>query len=145
MDICRGTTEFLVTPLNESNVEAVKTAWCTRPGCQLPTSFHAGWIGRSLRCMRRYLVGPTPAAAANCARWSIVPPLISAVNYHSCVVPELPSCVGQMYVGRLVSANNQIQTDKLLLTFILITSSIPSPSLFHSRLKTFLFCKSSPP
>ena len=33
----------------------------------------------------------------------------------------------------------------MLLTFILIIISIPSPSLFHSRLKTFLFCKSFPP
>jgi len=32
----------------------------------------------------------------------------------------------------------------MLLTFILIIISIPSPSLFHSRLKTFLFCKSFP-
>jgi len=30
----------------------------------------------------------------------------------------------------------------MLITFRLIIGSIPSPSLFHSRLKTFLFCKS---
>ena len=33
----------------------------------------------------------------------------------------------------------------MLLTFILIIMSIPSPLTLHSRLKTLLFCKSFPP
>ena len=42
----------------------------------------------------------------------------------------------------------EIMTVVMLLTFILIISSIPlsvTHSLFHSRLRTFLFCKSFPP
>ena len=41
-----------------------------------------------------------------------------------------------------------IHTVVMLLTFILIIIiiiSIPSPPLFHARLKNFLFCESFPP
>jgi len=40
-----------------------------------------------------------------------------------------------------------IHTVVMLLTFILIIIiiSIPSPPLFHARLKTLLFCESFPP
>ena len=59
------------------------------------------------------------------------------------LVPAHPGSPGQRAIKRVVMITI---CHTLLLTFILVIISIPSPpSVFHSTLKTFLFCKSFPP
>jgi len=66
-------------------------------------------------------------------------------------VSSLCATTGRTYCGRRHAYRTKVSSVELLLSFLcqqsylLLLIGISSPTHFHSRLKTFLFCKSFPP